>query len=167
MRGLGLGLGAASPTASTWVQSAVEEVDLTLLSFFEQMQWVVLPTSPNSWLICFRIELWDKVCRLGKSPHLSDTQAVECEREALTSHMVTLTHLQNAADIANTDIAPSQITHDNQAWIWQLQWHRPFRQRDSFFIRHFSSSSQPQTLFQLSEQHVYLPCNGRSCWCGG
>ena len=35
--GLGMGLGAASPKASTWVQSAVEEwIDFTII--FEQMQ---------------------------------------------------------------------------------------------------------------------------------
>jgi len=36
----------------------------------------------------------------------------------------------------------SLLNHLQQSsQIWQLQWHRPFWQRDSFSIRHFSSSS--------------------------
>jgi hypothetical protein len=45
---------------------------------------------------------------------MSDMQAVEREREALTSHMVTLTQLQNAADIADHDITSSWINHENE-----------------------------------------------------
>ena len=41
-------------------------------------------------------------------------QAVEWEREALTCHMVTLTQLQNTADIADHDIASSWINRDNE-----------------------------------------------------
>ena len=46
---------------------------------------------------------------------MANTQAVEWDREALTSHMVTLTHLQNNASIANHSLAPSRITHENEA----------------------------------------------------
>jgi len=83
----------------------------------------------NPWLICFRIELWDKVHRLGKSPHLSDTQAVEQEREALTSHMVTLMHLGFRAELGPVHHYLWDDTHTckqlltgwilPQPWQWQ------------------------------------------------
>ena len=110
-------------------------------------------------LMCTRIELQYKVCRLGKSPHISDMQSVEREREALASHMVTLTHSQNAANIVDRDcIAPSRITHDNEA---------EFDNSDD----HLDNEDTPVALgpshllanthaIPVEEQQVYLPCNG-------
>ncbi|KAF8221961.1 hypothetical protein L208DRAFT_1325044, partial [Tricholoma matsutake] len=94
--GVGMSLALEMGAALAPVQSVVEEwIDFTII--IQQMQ----------------IELRDKVHRLGTSPNVSDMQSVEREREALTSHMETLTDLQNAANVANHDIAPSQISHYN------------------------------------------------------
>ena len=110
-------------------------------------------------MICTRIELRDKVRRLGKSPHISDTQAVERDREALTSHMATLTHLQNVVDIADHDVAPSRITRDNEAEFDNLDDIGPSEKETP-------ASSGPSHLradintIPIEERPVYLPCNG-------
>ena len=109
--------------------------------------------------MCTRIELQDKVHRLGKSPHISDMQSVEQEREALTSHMVTLTHLQNAANIADLDtIAPSRITHNNEAKFDHSD--------DCPANKDTPAASGPSHLpadtnaIPVEEQPIYLPCDG-------
>ena len=110
-------------------------------------------------MICTRIELRDKVRRLGTSSLVADTQSVQRERDALTSHMVTLTHLQNAADIAAHDIAPSRITHDNEA---------EFDNSDDLELsdEDTPAASGPSHLpadtnaIPVEEQHLYLPHNG-------
>ena len=114
---------------------------------------------PQHPLMCTRIELRDKVRRLGKSPHISDTQSVEREREALASHIITLTHLQNAANIADRDcIAPSRITRDNEAEFDNSD--------DRLDDEDTPAASGPSHLpadtnaIPVEEQQVYLPCNG-------
>lgn len=103
----------------------------------------------------------DKVRRLGKSPHMSDTQAVEREREALTSHMVTLTQLQNAADIADHDIASSWINRDNEG-----EFDTPGElDDDTASAAAAASAAGPSNLpatstISVEEQQVYLPRHG-------
>jgi hypothetical protein len=110
-------------------------------------------------LIITRIELRDKVRRLGKSPHISDTQAVEREREALTSHMVTLTQLQNAADIDDHDIAPTWINRDTEG-----AFDTP-GELDNDTASASASAAGPSNLpatstIAVEEQQVYLPRHG-------
>jgi len=73
--------------------------------------------------------------------------------------MVTLTHLQNAADIANHDIAPSQITHDNQAEFDNSNDIDPSDKEtpSSSGTSHLLANTNT---IPVEEQHVYLPCNG-------
>jgi hypothetical protein len=109
--------------------------------------------------MCIRIELRDKVRRLGKSPHVSDTQTVEREREALASHMVTLTHLQNAANIADHEIAPSRITHDNEGEFDSSDDLDP-AEDDTPAASGLSNRPANTHAIPVEEQQVYLPCNG-------
>jgi hypothetical protein len=110
-------------------------------------------------LICTRIELQDKVCRLGKSPQASDTQSVKREREALASHLVTLTQLQNAANIADHEIIPSRITRDNEAEFDNSDDLDP-SDEDTPAASGPSHSSADITNAIPVEQQIFLPCNG-------
>ena len=87
-------------------------------------------------------------------------QSVEREREALASRMVTLTHLQNAADIADHDIAPSRITRENEA---------EFNDSDDLDSSDEDTpaasgpshwSADITNAIPVEEQQVYLPFNG-------
>ena len=92
---------------------------------------------------------------------MSDTQAVEREREALTSHMVTLTQLQNAADIADHDIASSWINRDNEG-----EFDTPGElDDDTASAPAAASAAGPSNLpatstISVEEQQVYLPRHG-------
>jgi hypothetical protein len=101
-----------------------------------------------------------KSCRLGKSPHRLQTHNLfKWEREALTAHLVTLAHLQNAADIANHEIAPSRITCDNEAEFDNLDDLDP---PDEDTPAALGSSHLPANTnaIPVEEQQVYLLCNG-------
>jgi hypothetical protein len=111
-------------------------------------------------LICTRIELRDKVRRLGKSPQASDTQSVEREREALASHLVTLTQLQNAADIADHEIIPSHITRDNEAEFDNSDDLDPSDEDTPAASGPSHSSADITNAIPVEEQQIFLPCNG-------
>ena len=111
--GTGSGSGSALDSASTVVQSVEEWIDFAIC--VEEMQYAELLTAYLISPLFCRIDLRHKVRRLGKSPQVSDVQFVERERQALASHMITLTQLQSAANVGNHQIAPSCITADNEA----------------------------------------------------
>jgi len=68
-------------------------------------------------------------------------------------------HLQNAADIANHDIAPSRITCNNQAEFDNSDNIDP---SDKETLSSLGTSHLPAdtNTIPVEEQHVYLPCNG-------
>ena len=82
---------------------------------------------------------------------MADTQAVERDREALTSHMVTLTHLQNNANIADHSLAPSRITHENEA---------EFDNTNEIELEDPAHLPADTNSVPVEDQQVYLPCNG-------
>lgn len=90
---------------------------------------------------------------------MADTQSVEREREALASHMVTLTQLKNAANIADLDITPSRITRDNEAEFDNSDDLEPSDEETP-------PASGPSHLpadtisIPVEEQQLYLPRNG-------
>jgi hypothetical protein len=87
------------------------------------------------------------------------TQTVEREREALASHMVTLTHLQNAAVIADHEIAPSRITHDNEGEFDSSDDLDPAE--DDIPVASRPSNRPAHThAIPVEEQQIYLPSNG-------
>ena len=98
-----------------------------------------------------------KVRRLGNSPHVSDMQSVEREREALASHMVTLKHLQNSANIADHEIAPSQIRRDNEAEFDSSDELDPAKDHTPAASGPSNPRAHP---IPVEEQQVYLPYNG-------
>lgn len=110
--------------------------------------------------MCTRIELRDKVRRLGKSPQVSDMQSVERERETLGSHMVTLTQLQNAAHIADHEISPSRITQDNEAEFDNSDDLDPYNEDGPAASGPSHSPPNITSAIPVEEQQVYLPCNG-------
>jgi hypothetical protein len=103
-----------------------------------------------------RIELRDKVRRLGTSPTVSDTQSVERERQALASHIATLTNLQNAANVPDHDIAPSQISHYNVDNSDDLE---P-SDEDTPTTSGPSHLPAERNAIPVEEQQVFLPFNG-------
>ena len=73
--------------------------------------------------------------------------------------MVTLTHLQNAANIADHDITPSQITCDNQAEFDNSDDIDPSDKETPSSLGTSHLPANTNTI-PVEEQHVYLPCNG-------
>ena len=86
-------------------------------------------------------------------------QSVEQEREALASHMGTLTHFQNAAHIADHDIAPSRITCDNEAEFDNSDDLEP-SDEDTPVASGPSHLLADINAIPVEEQQLYLPCNG-------
>jgi hypothetical protein len=92
---------------------------------------------------------------------MSDTQAVEWEREALTSHMVTLTQLQNTADIANHDITSSWINHENEGEFDTLgELDNGMALAPTPAPAAGLSNLPAASTISVEEQQVYLPCHG-------
>ena len=110
--------------------------------------------------MCTRIELRDTVRRLGKSPQVSDMQSVEREREALASHLVTLTHLRNAAEVADHDITPSRITRDNEAEFDNSDDLDPSDEDSPAPSGPSHPSPDITNAIPVEEQQIYLPYNG-------
>jgi hypothetical protein len=81
-------------------------------------------------------------------------QSVEWEREALTSHMITLKHLQSAANIAENQIAPSCTICDNEAEF-------DISDEEAVVASGASQlSADVRHTILVEEEQIYLPSNG-------
>ena len=83
-------------------------------------------------------------------------QSVERERAALASHMATLTDLQNAANVADHDIAPSQISH----YTFNNSDDLDPSNDDTCTALGPSHLPTDRNAIPVEEQEVYLPFNG-------
>ena len=79
-------------------------------------------------------------------------QFVERERQALASHMITLTQLQSAANVGDHQIAPSRITADNEAEFDLSDEETPAAGTSQF--------SDVAYAIPVEEQQIQLPSNG-------
>jgi hypothetical protein len=70
--------------------------------------------------------------------------------------MITLRHLQNTANIAEHDIAPSRTTRNNEAEVHNFDDIDPFDDEET----PASSLMADTNTIPVEEQQVYLPCNG-------
>jgi hypothetical protein len=71
-----------------------------------------------------------------------------------------LTHLQNAADIADHEIIPSCITHDNEAEFDNLDDLDPSDENTPAASGPSHSSANITNAILVEEQQIFLPCNG-------
>jgi hypothetical protein len=82
------------------------------------------------------------------------TKFVNLEDHPMFLILVTLTHLQNAANIAYHDIAPSWIMQENKAKFDSEDDLDPAKD-DNLGLSNHQAHTIP-----VEEKQVYLPCNG-------